>query len=408
MNVSCLHRPLRRRWALHRNGGRILSGGLLLAAIGTAAVATGPTAFASRSSTVALTSSAARSSAAAGSAQTAGGVVVTWSESPASATSPDSRSMFSYTNIKPGSTITDHVAVLNRSKQGVAFTIYATDASGTTPGNVLELLPASVKPRDIGSWVSFPRGVTKLSVVIGADKGIIESFKIAVPLHATPGDHTGGMMAAVAFTRRTSKGALVIENQRIAVPIELRVTGPLHPGLRVESISTGFRTPLSPFGTGAATVAYTVQNTGNVRLTGSQVVSVTGPFGISSKVQLKNLPTVLPGDAVRMTAQPAGLFPLGPMTAHVRLSPAAPKDAPLEAMPAGYITGSASLFAVPWSSIGVIILVVVASVGGWRLRGWQQRRTRGKLAAVADSARRETERRLLGGKDAAARPQKQT
>jgi hypothetical protein len=54
----------------------------------------------------------------------------------------------------------------------------------------------------------------------------------------------------------------------------------------------------------------------------------------------------------------------------------------------------------------VIILVILASFGGWRLRRWQRRRLRGKLAAVADSTRRETERRLLGGKDTAAQPQK--
>ncbi len=394
MNVSRLHRILPRRGPLCRAGGRVLASGLLLAAVVTAAVATGPAAFAS------LSSRAARS------AQTASGVVVSWSESPASATEPDARSMFSYTNIKPGSTISDHVAVLNRSKQSVAFTIYATDASGTTAQNVLELLPASAKPRDIGSWVSFPKGVTRLQVVIGADQGIIEPFTITVPSHATPGDHTGGMIAQVAFTRRTTKGSLVVENQRIAVPIELRVAGALHAGLQVESISTGFRNPLSPFGSGSATVAYTVYNSGNVRLTGTQVVSVTGPFGISSKVRLKNLPTVLPGDSIRVTAQPLGLFPFGPMTAHVRLTAAIPKGAPAEAVPAGYITGSASLFAVPWTLLGVIILVILASFGGLRLRGWQKRRLRGKLAAAADSARRETERRLLGSKDTAARPQK--
>jgi hypothetical protein len=394
MNVSRLHRIAPRGVRLSRTGGRVLAGGLLLASIVTGAVAAGPAAL------------AARSSGAERSARAASDAVVSWSESPASATEPDTRSMFSYSNIKPGSTISDHVAVLNRSKQSVAFTVYAADATGTTPQNVLELQPAGAKPRDIGSWVRFPKGVTRLSVVIGADQGIIEPFTILVPSHATPGDHTGGMIAQVSFTRTTTKGSQVIENQRIAVPIELRVTGVLRAGLQVESISTGFRNPLSPFGSGSASVAYTVYNSGNVRLTGTQIVSVTGPFGISSKVQLKNLPTILPGDAVRVTAQPRGLFPFGPMTAHVQLTAAAPKGAPHEAVPTGYITGSASLFAVPWSLIGVIILVLVASIGGWRLRGWQRRRMRGKLAAVADSARRETERRLLDSKDAAARPQK--
>lgn len=390
MNVSRLHRILPRR-----TRGRVLVGGLLLAAMVTGAVAAAPAASASRSSALAR------------SAEAASGLVVSWSESPASATAPDSRSVFAYTNIKPGSTISDHVAVLNRSKQSVAFEIYATDATGTTPGNVLELLPSSVKPRDIGSWVSFAKGATRLSVVIGAEQGIIEPFTIAVPRLASPGDHTGGMIAQVGFPRRTSHGSVVVEYQRIAVPIELRVAGPLQAGLRVESISTGFHSPLNPFADGSATVSYTVQNIGNVRLTGTQVVSVTGPFGISSKLGPKNLPTLLPGDSIRFTAQLGGLYPLGSMTARIGLSGGAPPGAPQLATPVRYATGSASLFAVPWSLFGFIILVVGAGYGAWRTLRWRRRRLRAKLSAAADSARRETERRLLGSKDAAGRQQKQ-
>jgi hypothetical protein len=375
--------------------GLVLAGGLLLAAIVTGAVAAGPAALASRSSAVAQ------------SAQSGGPERVTWSASPASATAPDYRTTFSYTNIKPGSTIFDHVAVFNRSPQSVAFLIYGTDATGTTPAGVLTLLPENKKPRDIGSWVKLGGGVSQLSVVIPADKGIIEPFRLAVPRLATPGDHTGGMMVAVGFPRRTTQGSVVVAYQRIGVPIELRVTGPLHAGLRVESISTGFRSPLNPFGHGSATVSYSVQNVGNVYLTGSQVVSVTGPFGMSSKLRLRNLPTVLPGDSIRYTAQTSGLYPLGPMTAHVSVSPGLPSGAPPLALPAGYVTGTASLFAVPWPLIVLILLVIGVAVAGWRGRGWRQRRLRAKLDAAAESARRETERRLLGHKGAATERQEQ-
>lgn len=389
-------------FAPHRITGRLIAGGILLAACAAGAVAAGPAAFASQSS------AGGQSSAAAGSAQTAsGGPTITWSVIPASATAPDYRSKFSYTNIAPGSTITDHVAVLNRSAQSVAFSIYATDATGTTASNALILMQAAQTPRDIGSWVAFPRGIGRLSIVIPGGKGIIEAFKISVPRHATPGDHTGGVIASVSFNRTNSKGQIVREDQRIAVPLELRVTGPLHAGLAVESISTGFHSPLSPFAGGSAIISYTVHNTGNVRLTGSQNVSVTGPFGISSKVHLAGLPTVLPGDSVRFTAQAHGLYPLGPMSAHVRLSPALPSGAPPLALPTGYVTGTASLFAVPWSLIVLIILVIVAFVMGWRGRGWQRRRLRSKLDAAATSARLETEKRLLGNKGTAAGPQQQ-
>jgi hypothetical protein len=385
MNVSRLRRITSRRTV-----GRVLTSGLLLAAIATGAVAAGPAAFASRSSALAR------------SAQSASGLVVTWSESPASATAPDTRSKFSYTNIQPGSTVTDHVAILNRSPQSVAFSVYATDASGTTLGNVLELLPGGVRPHDIGSWVRFIGGVSQLSIVIGAHKGIIEPFTLVVPRQASPGDHTGGMMAAVSIPRRTSKGSEVLETQRIAVPIEMRVTGKLTYGLQVESISTGFHSPLSPFATGSATVSYTVHNTGNVRLSGSQVVSVTGPLGVSSTLKLKNLPTVLPGDSVRVTSQERGLFPAGPMSAKVHVTPQIPPGEPQPVSLAGSVTGTASLFGVPWSLLVFIVLLIGLAVGGWRGLGWRRRNLSDKLAVVADAARRETERRLLGDKGAPA------
>jgi len=385
----------------HRFPGRFLAGGFLLTAFVTGAIAAGPSALASESA-------AGQSSTANGSAQAAsGGGTVTWSVIPASSTKPDFRSKFSYTSIKPGSTITDHVAVVNRSHQSVAFSVYATDATGTTPANALVLMPAAQQPRDIGSWVTFPSGVKKLSIVIPGGKGIIETFRLAVPQQATPGDHTGGMIASVSFNRVNAKGQVVTEDQRLAVPIELRVSGPLHAALAVESISTGFHSPFNPFASGSATVSYSVHNTGNVRLTGSQGVSVTGPFGVSSTVHLGHLPTVLPGDSVRFTAQARGLYPLGPMTAHVRVSPAIPLGAPPIALPTGYATGTASLFAMPWSLIGLIILVIVVAVALWRWRKWQRGRLSSKLDAAADSARRETERRLLGNKGTAARPQQQ-
>ena len=375
---------------------RLFPTGLLLAAIVTGAVAAGPAALASPSSTEA------------GSAQTtSGGGTVSWSVMPASATAPDQRAKFTYTNIQPGSTISDHVAVLNRSQQDVAFSVYATDATGTTPTNDLILMPGSETPRDIGSWVTLPGGIKRLSVIIAGGKGIIESFKIAVPRQATPGDHTGGMIASVSYTRKTKNGTALTVEQRIAVPIELRVTGPLHAGLAVESISTGFHGSLSPFASGSATVSYTVHNTGNVRLTGSQLVSVTGLLGISAKIPEKSLPTILPGDSVRFTAQPHGLYPFGPMTAHVRLTEAIPAGAPPMALPAGYVTGTASLFAMPWSLLGLIILVIVVAVALLRGRRFRRRRLSTKLAAAADSARLETERRLLGDKTTPAGPQTQ-
>jgi hypothetical protein len=389
-NAADRDTPARRRLR-----ARIVTGGLVLAAVGTVTAAAGPEALAAPASPAQSAQSSRGSQSAAASAPKPG--VISWSIAPATPTQLDAgRAMFSYTNIKAGSTISDHVAILNHSLQPVSFTIYSTDASGTSPQNTLLFLPPWKKPTDIGTWESFQKHVTKLSIIIGGGKGVIEPFTISVPRQATPGDHTGGMAAAVSFNRKTSKGTVVTENQRIIVPIEMRVAGKLTAGLRVESISAGYHGSLIPFGSGSASVAFSVYNSGNIRLAGTEVISVTGPFGVKGSIPVKSLPTVLPGDSVRLTANAKGLLPAGPMTAHVHVTPGPPVGTATLPLTAAAAAGNAPLFAVPWSLLLLLVLIAGLAVAIGRGRRWQRNRLTATLSAVAEQARRETERRLAG------------
>jgi hypothetical protein len=331
-----------------------------------------------------------------------GGGTISWSVSTATATAPDFRTKYTYTNIKPGSTITDHFAVFNHGSEAVAFELYGTDATGTTASNVLIFLPATAKPVDIGSWVFFPRHVSQLSIIIPPGRGEILPFTIDVPHNAAPGDHVGAVMAQVSFQRTTKKGQVVTESQRIGAPIYLRVTGALHAGLAVESVSASFHGTLNPLGDGSSTVSYTVQNTGNILLSGNQHVTVSGPFG-SAKIALNSLPTILPGRSVRITGRSAAtLYPAGPFTAKVQLSPAVPPGQPQLAKPMAYVTGSASVFATPWGLILLIVVLAAIIVGVLQFTRFRRRRLQAALGAVADQVRRETERRLRGGKGTSA------
>ncbi|HEY7323938.1 MAG TPA: hypothetical protein VH520_03845 [Streptosporangiaceae bacterium] len=381
-----------------RIGDRVAAGFLLAATASAAVLAAGPAASAAPSS-------AAGRSATLGAAAAAPGGLVSWSVIPATAAAPDTRTTFNYASVQPGTTITDHVAVLNRSSQSVAFTIYATDAIGTTASNTLLLMPSTQKPVDIGTWVSVDGHAGKLSVVVGAGKGVIEPFRISVPRNARPGDHTGALFAAVTFNAKAKNGALVAEEHRLGVPMLLRVAGPLTAGLRVEAVSVGARGTISPVGSSATSVTYTVHNTGNVRLSGSALVSVSGLFGASRSAGSRPLPTVLPGDSVRITLAPGNLYPFGPITGHVRISPAAPPGGIPLAAPLAAMTGSASLFAVPWALLVVVILIGGLIVGLWQLLRWRRRRLGATLIAVAEHARQETERRLTGQRTSSGEPQ---
>ncbi len=391
---------------LSRIRGRIRAGSLLLAIVAAGSVTAGQAAVAAPAVPAAPSHLAQHASGRGGHGGGAGGggvqSTVSWSILPATAKGPDAaRILFGYGTVKPGSKIIDHVEIANRSKQGVSFSIYATDAAGTSLNNALTLLPAGKKPVDIGAWTTFPGGAAQLSTIIPGGKAIIEPFTITVPPSATPGDHTGGMIAQVGIPHLNHKGELVNTYQRIAVPMEMRVSGALRVGLQVQSISAGFNDSLNPFGSGTATISYTVANTGNVRQTGTQVVTVTGPFGQAQTVRPPKLPTVLPGDSVRVTVTVAGLFPDGPMSARVAVTPGWPPRTPPISPGAPLTAGAASLFAVPWSLVGLILLIAALGVGVWYYLRWRRREHRAEVAAAAAKARRETERRLLGAKSAA-------
>ena len=391
MNVACYRRsPLR---------SRVLAGSLLLAVIG--AVATAPAAGAVPASHASPVS-AARPGQPALSGPLPG--QVSWSVEPASATAPDTRTIYKYTNIQPGSTIFDHVAVFNRSLQAAAFSIYATDATGTSASGALTLLPANTRPFSIGAWTTFPGHGGQLSIIIPAGKGVILPFDIKVPRRATPGDHVGGMIAAVGVPHRGSNGQLVTVYERIAVPIELRITGKLVAALTVESVTVGFSNPFNPFGGGSAHVTYSVANTGNVLLTGTQVVTITGPFGAKSTIRMHELPTILPGNSVQYGASSGGLYPAGSIGAHVAITPTWPAGATPLPVALASASASGSAFAFPWALLVLVILLAGGGYGWRRLARGRRRAHQAEIALAAEQARKETERRLLGGSNGKSGP----
>src|SRR5262249_21325721 len=141
---------------------------------------------------------------------------VTWSVEPATSKGPDqSRLDFSYGVVKAGSSIQDHVEIVNRSSQSASFSIYATDAAGTSAQGALLLPGPSQKSTDIGAWASFPGGAKQLSTIIPGKQAIIQAFTLHVPPQATPGDHTGAMVAAVAVNSKNAQGEQIVENYRI-------------------------------------------------------------------------------------------------------------------------------------------------------------------------------------------------
>jgi hypothetical protein len=310
---------------------------------------------------------------------------ISWSVQPSTASGPTTRNSFAWTNIKPRTVIHDYAAITNYSAVPVTFQVYATDAF-TTGSGTLDLLPRSQKARDIGSWVSFQRG----SVTVPAHARVNEPFTLTVPQNATPGDHTGGVLASISQRATSATGQPVLVDRRVGVPIHLRVVGPIQPALRIDSVSTSYHGTLNPFGSGDTFVAYTVHNTGNVSLTGTQAATVTGPFGATlATAHPPDLPNLSPGDSFRVHASVSGVFPAGPLTVHVQITPTAIKGAARITTPLTTMSHSVGLWAPPWPQLLLLVVIIGGGVGVWSLLRWWRRARQRVIAAAVEAGRRQ-------------------
>lgn len=274
-----------------------------------------------------------------------------------SAVRPD----FSF-GVTAGATLVDKVAVLNYSAKPLSLQLYATDAINTSNGG-FGLLSATAKPVGAGAWITLPKSAATVDVPAQTAKTpgtVIVPFAVKVPVNATPGDHVGGIVASLRTVGRDPAGQNVVLLQRDGTRLFIRVAGTLAPKLTLTDLHATYHGALNPLGRGSVTVSYQVTNAGNVELALSQGVTVKGSFGSTRHVAVAGVPLLLPGDSIHETTRLAGVWPQFTVKATVT---AVPKAAAGDTDPRLVaVTASTRLWALPWSLI-VLIVVLLAAVG---------------------------------------------
>ncbi|SES37338.1 WxL protein peptidoglycan domain-containing protein [Actinokineospora terrae] len=288
----------------------------------------------------------------------------TYGVRPATAQAPDNRPNFSY-SATPGAVVVDYVAVSNVSNDPLSLKLYPNDAFNTPDGG-FDLLASSAKSVDVGSWVTVETG----QVEIPGRSTKIVPFRLAIPQNATPGDHVGGIVAALVTEATNADGQKVAVEQRVGARVYLRVSGDLLPKLSIDELTADYEHAL--FGRGDTVVEYTVRNTGNVRLGGKQKVTVETPWGSGTAApNLPDLPELLPGNSFRVRTVVPGVLPAGWLDALVHIDPvAAPGPQPR----AVAVDASVTVVAVPWLVL-ILLLLVVALV---LFLLWRRRRRRAR------------------------------
>jgi hypothetical protein len=269
-----------------------------------------------------------------------------WSVVPSSPTGPAGRKTFDY-ELSPKEKLTDWVGVSNLGKRPLTIDLYATDAFNATDGG-FALLTSAQPARDVGTWFTLPQK----QITVAPNKRLDIPFTLTVPAGAEPGDHIGGVVGSVTEYALDAKGQRVKVERRIAARVYLRVAGPIQPDVAITTVSVDYHASALPLGR-KMTVTYQIANHGNVRVTGTARVRVNGPLGIRvGNSKLINIPELLPDNEIRLQETLGSVFPAGRLTASVTANTQTNKSG----LPAA--TGSSSLWAMPWSIVGVLVLLL--------------------------------------------------
>ena len=300
-----------------------------------------------------------------------------FSVEPFAGTGSQQRSDFSY-ELQPGHSVLDQVVILNNSSNPESFVVYPEDAINVSGSGGLGFQQqGQIHNTTVGKWLSI--GQTQFSIPSG--KEAVDTFQLAIPADAPPGDHVGGVIVQQVnpATQPKSKEGLNLR-LRIAVPVYVRVVGQVHPSMTIQSLTVFHDSPLIPYVSGAARVAvrFTLVNTGNVIITPkTATVSISAVIGgtlhsytVHNAAGIPSnkdpLPTqLLPGGHLTLTELWSGIPPFDPLTAHVNATAYYPGGrVPVVA------ASSSTFWYFPW----LLVLIVVALIVGFIVwRRWRRR-----------------------------------
>ncbi|WP_225873355.1 DUF916 domain-containing protein [Cellulosimicrobium composti] len=306
---------------------------------------------------------------------------ITWSVTPADADGPDGRRWVDLT-VDPGQTVEDHLAVTNFGKTPATFALKSADGYLTANGR-FNMLPSDRESRDAGTWFTIQE-----TVDVGPEETVVVPYTITIPENATPGDHPAGIAASIT-TAGSDEGTSVGVESRVGFRVTTRVTGEVQPVLAVENVKASYAPSWNPFAAGDLTVSYDVANDGNVRLGAEGQVATSALFGaVVDGATAEPLGEVLPGGSLRSEVGFDDVWPLGPVSTTITVTPTTVADDVVDA-PLQPVTVTVTTWAVPWPQLLLVAIVVVLVIGIRDDRRRRRQRLEAMLAKARDEGRQQ-------------------
>jgi hypothetical protein len=267
-----------------------------------------------------------------------------------------------------GGEVKDELAVVNLTYQPLTLNLYAADGLNSADGS-FTLQPGYVKPTDTAKWVTFGGRGSKGFIVLQPREKAYVPFTVHIPKDAFVGDHLGGIVASLVSQGSTpgDRNTNIKLEQRVGIRLGVRVAGVLTPKMEISDVTASYAGTVNPFGKGTATVRFKVKNTGNIRLGGQQEVNVHGLIGPSASAgKLADIPLLLPGNTAQVSVTVPDVAPFFYETADVTvngLGAAGDADPPVEVA-----TASTNFWAIPWTTLAVLLLGGAVAAGVIRSR----------------------------------------
>lgn len=296
---------------------------------------------------------------------------VSWSVSPADETGPDGRIAIEH-ELDPGESAEDRIVVRNLGAEQVVFSLSAADGFYTSSGR-FDMLPSNQESVDAGTWISLTEEVT-----IPAGDQVIVPFTLTVPEGAEPGDHAAGVAASVLSVQGDGTGVGV--ESRVGIKVLTRVTGEVVPAFKIADLEADYQMSWNPFRAGGASVDFTIENTGNVRLDAAGMLDLGGQQ-VAFPADQERRQELLPGERRSFSLTVDDIWPLFVLNGEVLLAPTAVTLAG-DAVAVTPVSTSVFLWAIPWPhlllAIGVVLVVLALF--------WNRGRTRRRVDAMIEIA----------------------
>lgn len=286
------------------------------------------------------------------------------------------RGNFTY-DVQPGTVIDDTMVVVNTGTQPLPLSVYAADAFTTSSGEI-DVLVDGTPSQGAGTWIAI--GTPTIELLPGQQADI--AFTISVPADARPGDHAAGIVSSLVSTDASQSLSV---DRRLGTRVNLRVAGALDPAAEIVDVTSEYSPSWNPFGAGTLTVSYALENVGNTRVTGLELLSPSGPFGLfGADVATAQLGEIIPGSVIEVTRE-LPVMSLGWIGGTLVVTPEGVGLGAGSVEPVGVELG---VVAVPWSLYALILVVLGLVAAG--LLAIRRRHRRQTSDGVGDGTRDES------------------